>query len=35
MQMPGTARIVTVVSAKLSDIASDSYIGQNNKITRR
>ena len=27
LQMPGTARIVTVVSAKLSDIASDSYIG--------
>jgi len=27
MQMPGTARVVTVVTAKLSDIASDSYIG--------
>jgi hypothetical protein len=27
MQLPGTARIVTVVTAKLSDIAPDSYIG--------
>ena len=27
MQLPGTARVVAVVSAKLSDIAPDSYIG--------
>ena len=27
MQLPGTARVVTVVSAKLGDIAPDSYIG--------
>ena len=27
MQLPGTARVVTVVMAKLGDIAPDSYIG--------
>lgn len=27
MQLPGTARVVAVVSAKLGDIAPDSYIG--------
>ena len=27
MQLPGTARVVSVVSAKLGDIAPDSYIG--------
>ena len=27
MQLPGTARVVTVVNAKLGDIAPDSYIG--------